>query len=111
MKITISHQLTLSAGSGSARAVQHLLLTPISGPTQRVADWSIEMPGMDTAARFVDAFGNRALLVGQSKPDGDITITVKGEVETTDRNGVLGRITGEPVIALYKRVTPLTKPD
>jgi transglutaminase-like putative cysteine protease len=111
MKISISHQLTLPLGTGSARAVQHLLLTPILGPTQRVKDWSIDMPGMDTAARFIDAFGNRALLVGQSKPEGDIVITVKGEVETTDRNGVLGRVTGEPVIALYKRVTPLTKAD
>jgi len=111
MKITISHQLTLPLGSGNARAVQHVLLTPISGPTQRVKDWSIDMPGMDAAARFIDAFGNRALLVSQSKPDGDIAITVKGEVETTDRNGVLGRLTGEPVVALYKRVTPLTKPD
>jgi transglutaminase-like putative cysteine protease len=111
MKITISHQLTLPLGSGNARAVQHVLLTPISGPTQRVKDWSIDMPGMDAAARFIDAFGNRALLVSQSKPEGDIAITVKGEVETTDRNGVLGRLTGEPVVALYKRVTPLTKPD
>lgn len=111
MKITISHQLTLPLGSGNARTVQHVLLTPISGPTQRVTNWSIEMPGMDTAARFVDAFGNRALLVGQSKLEGNIAIMVAGEVETTDRNGVLGRLTGEPVIALYRRVTPLTKPD
>jgi len=111
MKITISHRLTLPLGTGNTRAVEHVLLMPISGPTQRVKEWSIEMPGMDTAARFVDAFGNRALLVSQSKPEGDIAITVKGEVETTDRNGVLGRLTGEPVIALYERVTPLTRPD
>jgi len=111
MKITISHQLTLSLGAGSSRAVQHVLLTPVSGPTQRVKDWSIDMPGIETAARFVDSYGNRALLVSQSKPEGDIAIVVKGEVETSDRNGVLGRLTGEPVIALYKRVTALTKPD
>jgi len=94
MKITIRHQLSLPVDSGSARAVQHLLLTPLNGSTQNVANWTIDMPGIEAAARFTDAFGNRAHLVSQAKPEADLVVTVTGTVETFDRNGVLGRPAG-----------------
>jgi transglutaminase-like putative cysteine protease len=110
MIIDISHTLSVPAGTG-ARAVEHLLLTPLSGATQTVKEWRIELPGIETAARFTDAYGNRALLVTQTKPEGDIKISIRGQVEVEDRNGVLGRLPGEPVIGLYRRVTPLTAPD
>lgn len=111
MKITIRHELRVPLGSGAPRALQHLLLTPLSGPSQTVKDWAIEMPGIEAAARFTDAFGNRALLVCQTRPDDEIAISVTGAVETVDRNGVLGRVPGDPVVALYKRTTELTAPD
>ena len=111
MKIAIRHQLSFPVGSSSAHAVQHLLLTPQTGPTQTVKDWKIDMPGFDTAARMTDAFGNRAYLVSQTRPEDDLVVTVTGTVETVDRNGVLGRLGGEPVVALYKRVTELTPGD
>jgi transglutaminase-like putative cysteine protease len=110
MIIDISHTLNVPAGTG-ARAVEHLLLTPLSGATQTVKDWRIEMPGIETAARFTDAYGNRAILVTQAKPEGEIKISVRGQVEVEDRNGVLGRLPGEPVVGLYRRVTALTEAD
>ena len=110
MKIAIRHQLSLAVGVGAARAVQHVLLTPLSGPTQTVREWSIDMPGMEGAASFLDGFGNRARLVTQVKPDAELLVTASGVVETTDRNGVLGRLPGEPPPALFRRPTALTKP-
>ncbi|HVW91658.1 MAG TPA: transglutaminase domain-containing protein [Devosia sp.] len=109
MIIDISHRLSFAAGG--TRSVAHLLLSPLSGPGQTVKDWAIDMPAIETAARFTDAYGNRALLVTQQKPEGEIVVSIKGRVETHDANGVLGRIAGEPVVALYKRVTALTRPD
>ena len=111
MKIAIRHQLRFPVGTGTARAVEHVLLTPLSGPTQTVREWSIDLPGIETAARFVDAFGNRAILANQTKPEGDLVFSVSGVVETIDRNGVVGRVVGEPVVALYRRSTALTAPD
>ena len=111
MKIVIRHRLTVPLGTGSAHAVEHVLLTPFSGPSQTVKEWAIDMPGIETAAKFADAYGNKALLVGQAKPEGDLTVTVTGTVETQDRAGVLGRLPGEPVVALFRRSTPLTEPD
>lgn len=109
MRISIRHQLSVTPPAGAPHAVLQLLLTPLSGPTQTVESWSVEMPGIGNAGRFVDAYGNTAHLVNQSKPEGTLTAMVKGVVSTVDRHGVLGRIGGEPVPALYKRVTPLTK--
>ena len=110
MKIAIRHQLSLDLGLGVTRSVQHLLLTPQTGPTQTVESWAIDMPGIDGASRFVDGFGNRAALVTQVRPDAELTITVTGTVDTIDRHGVVGRPAGEPPPALYRRQTPSTKP-
>jgi transglutaminase-like putative cysteine protease len=109
MRISVHHQMSVTPPAGSANAVLQLLLTPQSGPTQKIESWSLDMAGIGNAGRFTDAFGNSAHLVNQSRPEGELLVTVTGVVETTDRHGVLGRIGGEPVPALYKRVTALTK--
>lgn len=109
MRISIRHWLTVTPPPGTNHAVLHLLLTPQSGPTQTVESWSVEAPGIGNAARFTDGYGNVVHLVNQARPDGALTVTVKGIVDTIDTHGVLGRPGGEPVPALYKRVTDLTK--
>jgi hypothetical protein len=109
MRISIDHRLSVTPGQGVSQMVFHLLLTPPSGPTQTVESWSVEMPGIGNAGRFTDGFGNTAHLVNQSRPEGEIAIRVKGTVTTRDTNGVLGRPGGEPVPALYRRLTTLTK--
>src|SRR5690606_20167545 len=59
-----------------------------------------------------DAFANDMLLVNIPKPEGEIALHVTGLVETKDLAGVLGRVPGEPVTALYKRRTETaTAPD
>ncbi|PXA99184.1 hypothetical protein DMC47_04640 [Nostoc sp. 3335mG] len=109
MRIAIEHRLSVTPPPGTTMAVLHLLVTPPGGPTQRVINWSVEGPGLGNAGRFVDGFGNAAHLVNQARPEGDIVIAVRGEVETTDTHGVLGRLSGEPVPALYRRFTPQTQ--
>jgi transglutaminase-like putative cysteine protease len=109
MLITISHKLSLTLGPGIVRSVHHVLLTPQTGPTQVVREWSIDMPGFSDAASFVDGFGNRAQLVSQHRPEAELVVTVSGVVETVDRNGVVGRVPGEPPAALYRRPSPMAK--
>eukprot|EP00873_Tetraselmis_striata_P032517 jgi/Tetstr1/452781/TSEL_039817.t1 len=69
------------------------------------------MDGIEAAASFTDAFGNRAHLVSQHRPENDLFISVSGVVETTDTNGVLGRVAGEPNVSFFKRFTPQTRPN
>lgn len=111
MRIVIDHTLRFKPPAGSSQAVLHLLLTPPSGPSQSVESWSVEVAGIGNAGRFADGFGNVAHLVNQLRPEGEIVVRARGVVATTDTSGVLGRPGGEPVIALYKRVTALAKAD
>lgn len=110
MQISIHHRLSLQLGSGLPRAVQHLLLTPQTNPAQSVREWHIDVAGIDEAPGFFDAFGNRAHLASQTRPEPELVVAVSGVVETHDRSGVIGRLEREPVPALFRRVTPLTKP-
>lgn len=109
MRIEIDHSLTLTLPSGTAQAVLHLLLTPGSGAAQSVESWTVEVAGIGNAGRFADAYGNMVHLVNHSRPEGDVVLRARGVVTTKDVNGVLGKPGGEPVPALYKRVTPLTR--
>lgn len=110
MQISIRHTIGLTIGEGFPRAVQHLLLTPQTSSVQTVKEWRIEAPGIDDATGFIDAYGNRAHLSSQTKPETEMTIVASGIVETHDRNGVVGRLDRDPMPALFRRVTALTKP-
>jgi hypothetical protein len=110
MQLTIRHTIALSVGDGLPRAVQHLLLTPPSSTVQTVKEWTIDAPGMDGATGFIDAYGNRAHLSSQTKPEAEMLVTASGLVETHDRAGVVGRLERDPVPTLFKRTTALTKP-
>lgn len=109
MQITIRHKLSLTLGPGIVRSVQHVLLTPQTGPTQVVREWAIDMPGFANAASFIDGFGNRAQLVSQYRGEPELVVSVSGLVDTIDRNGVIGKVQGEPPPALYRRPSPLAK--
>ncbi|ODT72040.1 MAG: hypothetical protein ABS75_06110 [Pelagibacterium sp. SCN 63-23] len=109
MRLEIDHSLTLALPAGPGQVVLHLLLTPGAGPAQTVESWSVEAPGIGNAGRFTDAYGNMVHLVNQAREEGDIMLRARGVVTTSDTNGVLGRPHGEPVPALYKRVTALTR--
>lgn len=111
MKYSIEHQLRFDPGVGFVHVVQQVLLTPLSNVSQKVSDWSVILVGMDKAASFIDGFGNRCHLVSQERPSEHLLVTVSGQVETQDRHGVLGRLPGEPMPALYRRATELTQPD
>ena len=110
MQITVRHRLSVAIGEGVPRAVMHLLLTPQSSSVQTVKEWQLDAPGMDGASGFIDAYGNRAHLATQTRPEPELAVTASGVVVTHDRNGVVGRLDRDPVPALFTRATPLTRP-
>lgn len=110
MKITVRHTMSFTLDE-PARAVQHLLATALPTPQQRIERWSVEMPGIEDAAVFRDAFGNRAQLISLVKPEGEIVVTISGVVETIDKAGVLGRLSYDPMPGMFKRQTTETDFD
>ena len=108
MKLALTHTLTCTLAS-PVRVVEHVLLTALPTPQQRVERWSIEMPSLAEAATFRDGFGNKAHLVSQVRPGETLVVKVSGSVETIDKAGVLGRLEYDPPAAMFRRPTALTR--
>jgi hypothetical protein len=77
MKLNIRHSTIYSYDVPGGQLVQRFHLTPVSGPTQTVIDWSVEAPGMDKALSYTDAFGNVAQLVTSNLDEPDIEVLRK----------------------------------
>ena len=59
-----------------------LRLTPPSFAGHRVLDWPISAPGIDTATRFRDGFGNAAHLVTVVSGHSESLIIARGVIDT-----------------------------
>jgi transglutaminase-like putative cysteine protease len=91
-----------------AGAVQRLRLTPSDNPAQKVLNWGIEAEGIAEAAHYLDGFGNRVHLITHTRPYERLSIAAFGEVETSDRGGVLGKLGEQVNPRLFLRSTPRT---
>jgi hypothetical protein len=111
MRISIRHELRYAFTEGTAHTVQHVLMTPRDTKAQKIVEWSISMPGMETAASFIDAFGNTAHLVSQTRPEDGLEIVVTGIFDTTDSSGVTGKLETDPNVSLFRRFTGQTRPN
>ena len=109
MIITIRHKLTIDFKAPVQRLLLHLLMTPQSGPTQKVNDWTLDISGEAKKVPMIDGFGNQALFASLATIEEPLDITVSGSVETLSSTGVLGWPMGEPVPWLYHRTTPATR--
>ncbi len=109
MLITIRHKLKIGFDKPAARVLLHLLMTPQTGPSQRIAKWSLAVEGATHEVPLTDGFGNKVLFAALTGVEAPIEITASGIIETRGGNGVLGWPTGEPVPWLYHRMTAATR--
>ena len=111
MRLLIEHRTRYSFTLPQRRLVQLLRVTPLSFFGQSVVDWQIDV---DCNARLKsgrDGFGNETTMLYIDGPTDTIAVTVRGEVLTQDRAGI---VTGalEPLPPeLYTRSTALTQPS
>jgi len=111
MKIQVRHATTYTYDNPGAYLVQRMYLTPRNTPAQKVLDWHIEAPGMETALRYIDAFGNEAHLVTPPAELAEVSIVATGHIETTDTAGVLGQDSCMVPVQAFLAVTEPTKPN
>jgi transglutaminase-like putative cysteine protease len=109
MRVSILHTTSYSYGAVGSFAVQRLRLTPFDNNTQKVVTWEIVADGIGDAARYTDGFGNRVHLITHCKPYESLSITAAGEVDTVDRNGVVGNLHETASPRLFLRSTPRTE--
>ncbi len=108
MLVSIRHATHYSYDAVGGYTVQRLRLTPSDNQSQKVLSWSIEAEGIENAATYVDGFGNPIHLITQTKPYETMSIVAGGEVETFDRDGVVGYIGEAANPRVFLRATPRT---
>lgn len=109
MRICVSHETRYHYGEPAKGVIQTLRLTPRPHDGQYVVDWRIDVSGDCRLDTHEDAFGNITTSYSIDGPLERLRITVEGEVETQDTNGVV-RGTVEPFPpSLFLRETPLTE--
>lgn len=109
MKLKISHVTEYHYEEPAAFSLQRLRLTPLSVPGQSVINWSLQVEGARPEVEYDDQFGNHVNLVSLEGEQRATRIVAEGEVETEDRNGVLGPHSGFCPLWLFLRETPRTK--
>jgi transglutaminase-like putative cysteine protease len=87
MRLTINHTTHYQYSQPARYAIQYLRLTPKSDSSQQVLDWRLKAPGR--LNQQVDAFGNIMHVMVVDEMHNEMTISVEGEVESHDTNGVL----------------------
>src|ERR1700747_40393 len=111
MRIRISHETVYRYDAPARGVIQTLRLTPRNHDGQYVVFWRIDISDDCRLDHHEDAFGN---ITHTFTAEGSLTelgVTVDGEVETQDTNGIVrGAIERFPP-SLYLRETPLTEPD
>lgn len=111
MRLTIRHNTEYRYDQPVPYALQRLRLVPRNDAGQTVVNWSLDITGGLTEARFVDGFGNENWLVSARDGTDHLSIEATGVVDTIDTTGVLGPNRGPAPLWLYVGETPLSRPD
>jgi transglutaminase-like putative cysteine protease len=111
MRVRVHHQTSYHYDAPVHSLIQVMRLTPRNHESQFIHRWRIDLDVEATLRAGEDAFGNCTHMVYIPGPLTDITVTVEGQVETHDTNGVIAG-TSEPFPPrLFLRETPLTHCD
>lgn len=109
MRFAIRHETRYDYDTAGSFAVQRLRLTPSDSRSQKILSWAIEADGIANAATYVDGFANRVHLITHCRPYETLSIVAAGEVETADRDGVVGKLGEVADPRLFLRATPRTE--
>ncbi len=91
-------------------ALQQVRLTPKEREGQKILSWNIAVEGGKKELCFNDHHANHVDLISIDRGGDRVVIHVKGEVETTDTAGVIGRHQGFTPLWMFRRPTLLTTP-
>lgn len=109
--ISIGHVTRYTYVLPAASSIYTLRLTPPTFEGQRILSWRVEMPDIEQALRYRDAFGNVCHLVSIPRTHSEIAIIARGSVETQDKSGFVRGTTEVAPTRVYRRQTERTAPD
>ncbi len=109
MRLTINHTTRYQYSQPARYAIQYLRLTPKSDASQQVLNWRLKAPGR--LNQHIDGFGNIMHVMVVDEMHNEMTISVEGEVESYDTNGVLPGAEELLPPEVFLSPTPLTHAD
>jgi transglutaminase-like putative cysteine protease len=111
MRIRVVHRTSYHYDTPATGVIQMLRLTPRNHDGQYVINWHIDVSTDCRLNQHEDAFGNICHAFTATGPFTELVVSVEGEVETRNTDGlVTGAIERFPP-SLFLRETPLTTPD
>ena len=108
MLLSIHHTTEYQFDQPVRYALQRLKLRPKDGAGQTVQDWQLVIDGGKVEAEHDDPHNNHVTLISIEEGRTLITISCKGQVETADNHGILGRHRSHVPLWAYCRPTRLT---
>lgn len=108
MRLKVTHRTEYTYDVPVRYALQKLRLIPYNNATQTVRSWQLSTKGVKEQVRFTDQFVNETLLVSIEGEPRMIVLEAKGEVETHDTAGIIGKHRGFAPLWLFEQETPLT---
>jgi transglutaminase-like putative cysteine protease len=111
LRIRVTYETSYSYQADARSILQVLRLTPRSHEGQQVLAWQVDADADVRLKSGEDAFGNITHTLSTDRPLSALTVTVRGEVRTTDMAGVVARAPERLPAGIFLRETALTKPD
>jgi len=108
MLLTVEHVTQFHFTEPATHSVQYIRMTPRADLCQRVRRWEIRTSGQNTP--WTDGFDNSCHTVCLDGEHDEVKVTVVGEVETSDTNGVLPMDDGLPA-EIFLTPTVYTQAD
>jgi transglutaminase-like putative cysteine protease len=111
MRIRIDHETRYHYDAPVRAVSQVLRLKPRGHDGQHIAHWRVDVDVDGRLRETEDAFGNIVHLLAADGPLETMTLTVTGEVETTDTSGVVTGLPEPLAPEVFLRDTALTAPN
>ncbi len=111
MRIRVLHRTAYRYDTPATGVIQMLRLTPRNHDGQFVVRWRIDVSADCRLDQHEDAFGNVCHAFTAEGPFSELVVSVDGEVETRNTDGVVAGAIERFPPTLFLRETPLTKAD
>ena len=110
MQLTVQQRTVYAYENPVAYGLQQIRLTPKSRAGQTVHSWQIDVHGGRKELEFDDQHNNHTVLVSHEQNCEKIIIECSGNVETSDKSGIIGEHGGFAPLWYFMRSTDLTSP-
>jgi transglutaminase-like putative cysteine protease len=110
MQLKIEHRTQYQFAKPVPYGLQRLRLIPKENASQKILKWDTQIEGGQIQADYLDYHNNHVLLASIDENATVISVTCRGEVETTDTTGVIGRHQGHVPLWYFLKPTKLTEP-